>query len=340
MECPCILPCMAVPLLFYKKANTVLGIYAIFEKMKVYTRVEKLMGSVFTLGIATANEHRAMQLLEQGIAEIRRIEDLLSEFKTDAETSLLNRSVPGKPVRVSAECFAIIKRSLDISRLTKGDFDITVSPLKKLYRFKNADFIMPAAEEIKLALHKIGYTRLQIDEADHTVCFTTEGMQISFAAIGKGYAADRVKAMWKNAGVESGYINASGDLFVFGNKPDGLPWNVGIANPDKPAEMLFYIPMKDTAVATSGDYEQHFIHNGIRYSHNIDPHTGLPISGIKSASVFAPAAELSDALATAVYVKGVQKGLDFINQLPHTHCIIIDAENGVHISEQLNLSLH
>ncbi|MNX54874.1 Thiamine biosynthesis lipoprotein ApbE precursor [compost metagenome] len=307
--------------------------------MKVYTRVEKLMGSVFTLGIAATGEAQAAQLLDIGIAEIRRIEDMLSEFKPDSETSLLNRSAPGEPVAVSAECFGLIKRSLDIATLTKGDFDITVSPLKKLYRFKNTAFAMPSADEIKSTLQTIGYTKILTDEAAQTVGFITAGMQISFAAIGKGYAADRVKMLWKNAGVLSGYINASGDLCAFGNKPGGLPWNVGIADPDNPAAVLFYIPLKDMAVATSGDYEQHFIHEGKRYSHNIDPHSGLPISGIKSVSVFSPAAELSDALATAVYVKGVQKGLDFINQLPHTHCIIIDEDNQVHISNELNLSI-
>jgi thiamine biosynthesis lipoprotein len=303
--------------------------------MKVYTRVEKLMGSVFTLGIAAASDSQAAQLLDMGIAEIRRIEDMLSEFKPDSETSLINRSAPGKPVTVSAEYFAIIKRSLDMSKLTKGDFDITVSPLKKLYRFKNTAFAMPATEEIKSTLQTIGYTKILTDEAAQTVGFIAEGMQISFAAIGKGYAADRVKMLWKNAGVLSGYINASGDLCAFGNKPDGQPWTVGIANPDNPAEILFYIPLKDSAVATSGDYEQHFIHEGKRYSHNIDPHSGLPISGIKSVSVFSPAAELSDALATAVYVKGISKGMDFINQLPHTHCIIIDEDNQVYGSAHL-----
>ncbi|WP_129020284.1 FAD:protein FMN transferase [Edaphocola flava] len=303
--------------------------------MKVYTKVEKLMGSVFTLGIAAASDSQAAQLLDIGIAEIRRIEDMLSEFKPDSETILINRSAPGKPVTVSAECFAIIKRSLDMSKLSKGDFDITVSPLKKLYRFKNTAFAMPAAEEIKSTLQTIGYTKILTDEAVQAVGFIAEGMQISFAAIGKGYAADRVKMLWKNAGVLSGYINASGDLCAFGNKPDGQPWTVGIANPDNPAEILFYIPLKDSAVATSGDYEQHFIHEGKRYSHNIDPHSGLPISGIKSVSVFSPAAELSDALATAVYVKGISKGMDFINQLPHTHCIIIDEDNQVYGSEQL-----
>lgn len=303
--------------------------------MKVYTRVEKLMGSVFTLGIAAASDSQAAQLLDMGIAEIRRIEDMLSEFKPDSETSLINRSAPGKPVTVSAECFAIIKRSLDMAKLSKGDFDITVSPLKKLYRFKNTAFAMPSADEIKSTLQTIGYTKILTDEALQAVGFIAEGMQISFAAIGKGYAADRVKMLWKNAGVLSGYINASGDLCAFGNKPDGQPWTVGIANPDNPAEILFYIPLKDSAVATSGDYEQHFIHEGKRYSHNIDPHSGLPISGIKSVSVFSPAAELSDALATAVYVKGISKGIDFINQLPHTHCIIIDEDNQVYGSEQL-----
>ena len=297
------------------------------------------MGSVFTLGIATTSSEQAGVLLDMGIAEIKRIEDLLSEFRPESETSLINGKAYHAPVSVSEECFSILKRSLDISRLTKGDFDITVGPLKKLYRFKNDQFAFPSSAAVQDALAKVGHQKVQLSDATQSIRFMAEGMQISFAAIGKGYAADRVKAFWKAAGVTAGYINASGDLCAFGHKPDGQPWTIGISHPDRPSETLFYLPLQDAAVATSGDYEQHFVHEGKRYSHNLDPHTGLPLSGIKSVSVFAPAAELADALATAVYVKGVDKGLHFINQLPHTHCIIIDADNGVHTSTQLNLSV-
>lgn len=303
--------------------------------MELFTRVQKQMGSVFTLGVVAADPAEARRLLDMGIAEIARIEWMLSEFLPESETSRINSSGT-QAVAVSEECAALIQRCIHLSRLTRGDFDISIGPLKKLYRFRNEQFVMPDAAQIRQVLQTVGYTRINLQK--NLFAFTQAGMQISFAAIGKGYAADRVKALWKKEGVHSGYINASGDLCAFGHKPDGSPWNIGIAHPDGPAKILFYIPLQEAAVATSGDYEQHFLWGGRRYSHNIDPHTGLPLSGIKSVSVFSPSAELSDALATAVYVKGVQKGLEFVDQLPHTHCIIIDEENTVHRSRQLQFA--
>ena len=161
-------------------------------------------------------------------------------------------------------------------------------------------------------------------------------MKLSFAAIGKGYASDRVKMIWQQMGVTSGYVNASGDLNAFGTKADGSHWNIGIANPDDKTKMILFVPVINASVATSGDYEQYFMHQGKRYSHNIDPRSGLPLTGVKSVSVFSPSAELSDALATAIYVMGSSKGISFVNQLPQTHAIIIDEENNLSLSKNLN----
>lgn len=293
------------------------------------------MGSQFSLGIVHQDELFARRMLQQGVDEIKRIEDLLSEFLPNSETSKINSTAHTKPVIVSWECFDLISRSRRISQLTEGCFDITVSPLKRIYSFKNGHFTMPEDHIIKEVKNQTGYKNLDLNEKEYAVSFTKSGMRISFAAIGKGYASDRVKKMWISQGVRSGYINASGDLNAFGQKANGDPWQIGIADPDNKNRILLKIPVSNVSVATSGDYEQHFIHNGVRYSHNIDPHSGFPISGIKSVSVFSPAAELSDALATAVYVKGVKEGIYFVNQLPKTHAIIIDENNKIYFSKDL-----
>ena len=162
-------------------------------------------------------------------------------------------------------------------------------------------------------------------------------MQISFAAVGKGYAADCVMRQWKHKGIKSGVINASGDLTLFGHRADGNHWRVGIANPDKQNEILLWIPVHEGSVATSGDYEQYFMHEGVRYSHNLNPRTGMPLSGLKSVTVVSPSAELCDALCTAVYVMGPEVGLHFINQLPQTHCLIIDNSNRFYHSKSLTI---
>ena len=303
--------------------------------MPEYRTEQKLMGSHFSFGIFHDNAPQAKLLLVQAIDEIKRLEELLSEFLPDSETTKINNLANTEPVSVSRECFDLITRSQHISQLTKGCFDITVSPLKRIYSFKNGQFNMPEEQVINEAKARTGYNNVILNEKDLTISFSKPGMHISFAAIGKGYASDMVKKMWLEHGVTSGYINASGDLNTFGFKPNGDLWKVGIADPDDKSKILLKIPVSNVSLATSGDSEQHFIFNGRRYSHNIDPHSGLPISGIKSVSVISPAAELSDALATAVYVKGIKEGISFVDQLPQTHAIIIDDKNEIYFSKEI-----
>ncbi len=303
--------------------------------MREYSRIAKLMGSSFKLSVVENDPIRAEKLLQVGIDEIVRIEELLSEFKSTSEVSKINQSAGSETLKVNQECYALIERSLAISELTNGCFDITVGALKKIYDFKNAEFKMPSRVRINETLNRVGYKKVRLNPENRSLSFDHENLRISFAAIGKGYASDRVKAIWKQEGVFGGYVNASGDLNTFGCKPDGTEWRVGIANPDKKEEMLLFIPGTEVSVATSGDYEQFFEYKGRRYSHNINPHTGRPLSGIKSVSIVSPSAELSDALATAVYVMGRKEGINFVDQLPQTHAIIIDDQNNLFLSKDL-----
>lgn len=303
--------------------------------MMEYVVNQKLMGTAFSLGVLAENHAQANQWLEMGISEIKRIENLLSEFLSSSETTRINVHASHNPVKIDTEVFELLKRCCSISLLTKGDFDITVSPLKKLYQFKNSRFEMPERQVIKHTLRCVGYQKMVLSTDDSTIEFSHPQTRISFAAIGKGYASDKVKKLWLENGVKSGYVNASGDLNAFGQKADGTFWKIGIANPDDKNKMLLFVPMKNSSVATSGDYEQYFSFREKRYSHNINPHTGMPLSGIKSVTVFSPGAELSDALATAIYVKGIVNGIAFANQMPQTHCIIIDDKNKIFFSDKL-----
>ncbi|MBT8273096.1 MAG: FAD:protein FMN transferase [Bacteroidia bacterium] len=294
------------------------------------------MGSNFELCVVHHDPKEAELVLGQGIEEIGRIEALLTEYSSTSFTYQINENSGIRPIEVPQEVFQLIERSKQISRLTEGHFDISVGPLKKIYRFKKTEFQFPSKKEIREALSKTGYTYITTNPEEQSVFLNKPNMHISFAAIGKGYAADAVKKLWLESGVENAYINASGDLTAFGTNEKNSPWKIGIANPDRQEEILFYVPLNEASVATSGDYEQHFICDGKRYSHNINPKTGLPLSGIKSVSVFSPSAELSDALATAVYAMGRQKGILFVDQLPKTHVIIIDENNDVYFSKNLN----
>lgn len=304
--------------------------------MQLFKRTEKLMGCTFTLGIKHQNEPFALQQLQAGVDEIKRLENLLSEFIPTSDVSLINKNASHEPIVVAPETFALLERCEAISNLTLGDFDITTKALKSIYSFKNQDFKFPEKRILEEAFQCVGYQYLTLNSAERTLRINKNGVQISFAAIGKGFASDMVKRLWIKGGISSAFIDASGDLNAFGTNIDDKPFSVGIAKPEKPDQALLNIPISNAAVATSGDYEQHFTFKGKRYSHNINPKTGLPISGIKSVTVIAPSAELADALATAVYVKGIKSGLSFVAQLPQTHAVIIDDRNQIHFSKNIN----
>ncbi|WP_147296603.1 FAD:protein FMN transferase [Flagellimonas nanhaiensis] len=293
------------------------------------------MGCSFELGIVSSEETIAQHFLGEGVKEIQRIENLLSEFKSESQISQINQNAGESQIKVDPEVFDLLARCSQISTISKGYFDISVGPLKRLYRFKNDDFTPPDKRKIAETLKKVGHHFIKLDKTEQSAGLKRKGMKISLAAIGKGYAADVVRRKWKENNIAGGYIDASGDLTAFGKDENGNPWKIGIANPDNQDRTLFHIPLNDAAVATSGDYEQHFIHKGKRYSHNIDPKTGFPVIGIKSVSIFSPSAELSDALATAVYAMGIQRGIAFLDQLPQTHGIIINDENKVFFSKKL-----
>jgi thiamine biosynthesis lipoprotein len=163
-------------------------------------------------------------------------------------------------------------------------------------------------------------------------------MKIGFGAIGKGYAADRAKALLIKKGVQSGIINASGDMSTWGKKPDGDDWKVAITNPLNKEKAFAMLPISSGAVVTSGNYEKFVMIQGKRYAHIIDPRTGYPAQGILSVTVFGPKAELADALSTAVFVMGIDAGIDRINQLPGIECVIIDEQGRIHTSENIQIN--
>ncbi len=293
------------------------------------------MGCIFEFIIISENPTFAKQQLQLGIEEVGRLESLLSEFLPHSDTSKINSSANKRPIKVHHDTFGLIQRSNHISALTKGYFDISTGALKELYQFQNTSYKMPTHETVAKKLQSVGYQNIVLSSREVSVFFKKENMKISFAAIGKGFASDCVKKIWLKNGVKKGCISASGDMNVIVQDENATPWEVAIAHPDDISKPILKIPLRNFAIATSGDYLQHFIHEGVRYSHNINPLTGYPIAGIKSVSVLSPSSELSDALATAVFAMGLPKGIDFINQLPQTHCIIVDEKNDLRFSKKI-----
>ena len=302
-----------------------------------YHRTVKLMGCRFDLTVVAADQVKGDAYIDQAIGEISRIERLISSWDSTSQTSAINRNAGIAPVVVDQELFGLIQRANGISRLTDGAFDISYASMDRIWHFDGSMIEMPAEADIRSSVASVGYQKLQLDEAAHSVFLPEKGMKIGFGAIGKGYAADRTRALLQEEGVKAGIINASGDLTAWGRQPDGKDWLVAITNPLNKAKAFAWLPVDDRAVVTSGNYEKYVSFNGVRYAHIIDPRTGYPSTGIISATIFAPKAELADALATSVFVMGVETGIDFINQLPGIDVIIVDEENQIHSSHGIDL---
>lgn len=292
------------------------------------------MGSDFEFIICDDDRFESAML--EAVREVQRIESLLTEFKETSETASINRSAGIHSVEVSPEVYAIIKRCKEISTLTQGAFDITTGALRKLYNFRGSDFDFPTSDQIASALALTGHGKIVLGKGNR-VYLSQRGMRVGFGAIGKGYAADSVKKLLVSRGIKSAVINASGDLTTLGTQPGGSPWKVGIADPADPSRTIAWLPVLNGSVATSGNYEQYFERNGIRYGHTIDPKTGLPVSDVSSVTIVSPSAELCDALATAVTIMGVDIGLDFINQLPGVHALIVTGTNHIFTSRRLHI---
>lgn len=308
------------------------------KKQKLFSRTMKLMGNRFEISVVANDESWASKRIDEAVAEIARIEALLTTFKDSSQTNLINQNAGISPVTVDREVFDLISRSLKISALTQGAFDITYGSLDK--RFWNFDTKMSSLPDRKLAKQSvslINYKNVLLDSKNCSVFLKRSGMRIGFGGIGKGYAADRAKLIMQRNGVTSGVVNASGDLTVWGKQANGDSWTIGVANPDLANESFSSFKIENASVATSGSYEKFAVVDGKRYSHTIDPKTGFPVSGIKSVTIITTSAELADAMATPVTVMGVKVGLNLINQMRDIACIIITDDNQLFCSNNIRI---
>jgi FAD:protein FMN transferase len=309
-----------------------------FIQTAVHRKVLKLMGNRFEISVVDEDEPEAYRKIDLAVAEISRIEKLLTTYSEESQTALVNRNAGIAPVKVDREFFELIARSKRISELTQGAFDITYGSVdKQLWNFDKDMKVLPTAETARKAVHLINYKNIILDETESTIFLTKKGMRIGFGGIGKGYAAEMAKKILQQLGVQSGIVNASGDLTVWGQQPDGKEWTIGIADPNAARNAFSSLVITNTAIATSGNYEKYVLIDGKRYSHTIDPKTGLPVTGIKSVTIICPNAEIADAMATPVMIMGIKAGLDMVNQVKGLECIIVDDQDKIHTSKNINL---
>ena len=306
------------------------------NSQELCNRVLKLMGNRFEFTVIAENKAIGDQAIDQAIAEVKRIEELLSTFIESSQANEINNQAGIKPVKIDAEVLLLIGRANKISTITDGAFDITYGSIdKSLWNFDLNMTSLPDKETALKSVDLINFRHVLINQKDSTVMLKNKGMRIGFGGIGKGYAADKAKQTLQSLGIKSGIVNAAGDLITWGEQLNGSAWTIGIADPDQRDRPFSSLNISNMAIATSGNYEKYVIIDGKRFSHTIDPKTGLPVSGIKSVSILCPSAELADALATPVVVMGVKVGLNLITQLQQVECVIIDDQDKLYTSKNM-----
>ena len=311
------------------------------QNIASHKEILKLMGCRFEITATATDKSIAQQAVKAGIAEISRIEKLLSEWDSTTQTSYVNKMAGIMPVKVDSELYDIIYRSNKVSALTGGAFDISFAAMDKIWNFDRAEHPLPDSAIVRKAASKINWQNILLNKDQQTVFLKEKGMKIGFGAIGKGYSANKAKAvMEKIPGVLGGVVNASGDLMAWGqsNHPDG--WTVQISDPKDKTKSIGWLRLNNLSIVTSGDYEKYFSYKGVRYAHIINPRTGYPVTGVKSVTIITPDAELSDALATSVCVLGVKKGMELINKLNGVEGLIVDVNDSIYTSEKLKLNYY
>jgi thiamine biosynthesis lipoprotein len=309
----------------------VIALYVLIPKgpIGINSGYRMVMGTFARVVVVAANRDIANKCIEAAFAEIYKVDELMSSYKSDSQISIVNREGFNRTVEVSDSVYEVLQRSIEFSRLTDGAFDITVGPLVDLFHSSEKTEVAPSEEEIAQAKAKVGFEKLELNDQNKTVRFTVEGMRLDLGGIAKGYAVDKAIEAAKKAGAMGAMVDIGGDIRCFGKTPKGKDnWLIGLQNPSTSSDagennILLELKLTGQAVATSGDYQQFVLIKDKRYSHIINRQTGTSSEGLSSVTIIADNATDTDSLATAVSVMGVEKGLALIEKLPNTEAILI-----------------
>lgn len=265
------------------------------------------MGTVYSL-VAYDHDRSLLQTAaDLACAEAERIEAFLSHYRQDSELSRVNREAARGWVRVSPELFALLQACQHYSRASEGTFDITVGPLVKIWGFYKGTGRLPHRSEIRQALARVGFQKLELDPAQQAVRFKVPGMELDPGGIGKGYTVDRIVEVLRKLGVRSALISAGGSsIYALGTPPGEKGWKIQIRDPRSPARTVEEVVLRDESLSTSGSYEKFFVVAGKRYSHIFHPRTGYPAEGTLAVSVIAPRTLDSEAWTKPIYILGRQ----------------------------------
>ena len=298
-----------------------------------YKRIDDgIMGTRIVVELWDDNDAHANAAMDAVMGEMRHIDDTMSVYKPTSEVSKVNAEAAKHPVKISKELFDLLERAVEFSRITDGAFDITYASVGYMYDFRK--HIKPSEQQIEKALPGVNYRHLIFDKGNQTIKFSQPGIRIDLGGIAKGYSVDCGIAILQTRGIKHALVTAGGDSRIIGDR-FGKPWVVGIRHPDDAKRIIAKIPLVNTALSTSGDYERYFDENGVRYHHIIDPKTGDSARKVRSATVIAPTATQTDGLSKTAFVLGPEEAMEIYNRIPGVEAILVTPDGRVLYSKGL-----
>lgn len=305
----------------------------------VSKRTQMHMGTLVAITAVASDKSVGDRAMQAAFDEIKRLEQLLSTWRSDSELSRVNQAAGRRPVQVSSETLELVTRSLELGRLTMGGFNIALGPAIEAWSVIERQRI-PNERELQGLKPLVDWTRIQVNQEARTIYLLQQGMQIDVGGIGKGYAADRAVEEMKRAGARGGVVALSGDIKTFGVLPDRNRFPVGIRHPREEGALIAMIDLNDEAISTAGDYERFFERDGVRYHHILDPQTLQPARACQSVTVIAKEGTTADGLDTGIFVLGPEQGMALVERLPGVEAIIIDQGGKITVSSGLRGRLH
>lgn len=302
------------------------------NEQKTFKRTQILLGTVVEIQVRDEDEQKAENAITQAFEEVKRIDDLFTTYNEESPVWKINNS-SDTLIKVDDEIYDLLLLCDSVTRLSDGCFDVSLDNLTKAWGFYSDNPHLPTKTAIDSALNLSGWNNIQLKE--NQIFIRRKNVGLNFGAIAKGYAVDKAIDVLKKSGIKEALVNAGGEISAFGND-----WLIGIQHPREINSIIKKLKLRDISVATSGDYEQYFEVDGIRYHHIIDPKTGIPSRGLQSVSVINKSNAFADALATAVFVMGREKGIKLIESLNDTEAMIIDDEGKIFYSSGFEKYLH
>ncbi len=303
-------------------------------RQKTVQKTEAIMGTDVTLTVVARSVAEGDEAIDAGMAELRRLDAMMSLYKDTSEITKVNLAAGKHPVKVSPEMIEVVEDGAEISRLSNGIFDLTIGPLVVLWQMRLKEGKIPTDAEIARIKPLVNYKNVVVNKEASTIFLKKAGMIMDFGGM-KGYAADRVAGIFKKRGITNAVIAVAGDIWVLGRRDDGKPWRIGVQHPREHDKVIAVLNLSNKYVSTSGDYERFVIKGNKRYHHIIDPRTGKPSKGVISATLVGDKGAFIDPLTKVPFIMGPDEGLKIVSQVG-AEAIIVDDHGKIYTTGGIN----